>query len=224
VATAYGVVIGFSILLFFGTFADARHAIGDEATSVGTAFEEARLFPDDAPEIQHALICYSRAVSEFDFPALRHGESAPEADIAYRNIILALGEAEGSTDGTFQPAAATNIFVQVGNISTARETRLVAAENQMPSTMWILLFGGGLLVLSLIFVVTVPLRPATQAVLVGLVALFTSVMIVIVVVLAFPFAEGSGRVTPELIDQTTAYMESAAPDAAALPCEFDQQS
>lgn len=219
VATAYGVIIGFSIIFLFGEFSDARQAVGDEATSVGTAFEEARLFPDDAAEIQHALLCYARAVPEFEWPALREGESSPEVDNAYRNIIISLGDADQPADSTFQPAAATNIFVQVGNISTAREARLVAASIQMPALMWALLWFGGLFVIALIFVVTLRARPVVQGVLVGLSAMFTLVMILIVTALSNPFGTGEGRVSPRLIEETAATMELEAPDLAAVPCD-----
>lgn len=218
VATAYGVVVGFSIVFLFGEFSEARDAVGTEATSIGTAFEEARLFPDDAPEIQHALLCYARAVPEFDWPALRDGESATEVDEAYREIILALGDAEQPADSTFQPAAATNIFVQVGNISTAREVRLVAASIQVPDLLWGLLWCGGLFVLGLIFVVTLRSRPIVQAVLVSLSAMFTLVMIFIVIGLSTPFAAGSGGVSPRLIEETAATMAAEIPDLADQPC------
>lgn len=220
VATAYGVVVGFSIIFLFGEFSDSRNAVGNEATSIGTAFEEARLFPEDAPEIQHALLCYARAVPEYEWPALRDGESAPEVDEAYREIILALGEADQPADSTFQPAAATNIFVQVGNISTAREVRLVAASINVPDLMWALLWFGGVFVLGLIFVVTLRARPSVQAVLVGLSAMFTLVMIFIVIALSSPFAAGAGHVSPRLIEETAATMAAEIPDLADQPCAW----
>lgn len=221
VATAYGIVLGFWILFLFGLFADARMAVGDEATSIGTAFEELALFPAEGPTAQQALVCYAEAISEYEWPALQQGMSAPEADVAYREIILSLGDIQQPADTTFGPAAATNIFVQVGNISTARETRLVAAQTQTPALMWALLLGGGLLVIVLIFFVTVPSAPVTQALQVSLTALFTAVLIALVAALTNPFAPGAGRVTPELIDQTRATMVAAAPDLADGACAFE---
>ena len=150
VAAAYGVIIGFSIVFLFGEYSNARQAIGDEATSVGTAFDEILLFPDDAPEVQQALICYATAVVDHEWDAMADGGSAPEVDRAYKDVILSLGDVEEPADGTFQPAAATNTFVQVGDISTARETRLVAAE--VHTTLWGLIFGGGALVIGILFV------------------------------------------------------------------------
>jgi hypothetical protein len=219
VAAAYGVIIGFSIVFLFGEYSSARQAIGDEATSIGTAFDEILLFPDDAPEVQHALICYSRAVAEVEWPALADGESAPEVDQAYKEVILSLGDVGEPADGTFQPAAATNTFVQVGNISTARETRLVAAE--VHSALWGLIVGGGALVVGILFVASGRASPRAQATLIGLSTAFTTVMIVIVFVLSSPYAEGAGRLTPELIEETTTYMQAQAPDVAARPCAFD---
>jgi hypothetical protein len=218
VATAYGVVIGFSILYLFGAYADARGAVGDEATSIGTAFDEVLLFDEAAPDVQQALICYSRAASQYDWPAMRDGSSAPQVDDAYADLVLSLGRAEDPLEGTFDSAVATNILVQVGAISTARETRLVAATTGLPVLMWGLVLGGGLLVLTLLYVVTLPAAPGTQAVLMGLATTFTTVLVLLVVALNNPFAPGPGRVSPALIDQTTASMEQAAPDLAARPC------
>lgn len=224
VATAYGVVVGFSILFLFGEFADAREAVGQEATAIGTAFEEARLFPDDAAEIQHALICYARAVPEFEWQALRDRRSAPEVDRAYRDIVLALRAADQPTESAFQPATATNIVVQVGNISTARAIRLVAAEDHLPGMLWALLLGGGVFVVGMIFVVTLPERSGAQAVLVGLSATFTAVLVLIIFALSSPYSDGAGRITPRLIEETTAVMESAASETATRPCDFGDGS
>jgi amino acid transporter len=221
VATAYGVVVGFSIIFLFDEFSDAREAVGQEATAIGTAFDEVELFPEGAPEVRHALICYARAVPEFDWPALQDRRAAPEVDRAYQDVIGALGEAREPSTATFQGAAATNILVQVGEISSGRETRLVAAETEVPWLLWGLLIGGGLFVVALIFVVTLAVRPVTQSVLVGVSAAFTAVMLLIVGGLSAPFGEGVAQVTPKLIEQTAATMEADAPAAAARPCSFD---
>lgn len=220
VATAYGIVLGFSIIFLFGEFSDARQAVGDEATSIGTAFEEARLFPEAAPEIHHALLCYAKAVPQYEWPAMERRTSAPEVDVAYRKLIESLGPDEQGATSTFQPAVATNIVLQIGNISTARETRLVAAETQVPVLLWILLIGGGAFVIVMLFVVTLSARPLTQAALVSLSALFTTVMILIVVALSMPFTKAAGRVTPKLIEQTTTSMAREAPAAAARSCQL----
>ena len=219
VATAYGVVVGFSILFLFGQFSDARNAVGDEATSIGTAFEEAALFPDSRDGIQEALICYARSVPEYDWPALREGTSAPEVDRTFRALVRSLGPDDQPATGALHAGAATNLVSQVGSISTARETRLVAAETQVPPMLWVLLFGGGAFVVALIFVVTLPAGPRTQAGLVAMSGVFTTVMLLLVVALATPFASGSGRVSPRLIEETTATMEQAF----AAPIECDPQ-
>jgi hypothetical protein len=221
VATAYGVILGFTIVFLFGEFAAARNAIGNEATSIGTAFDEARLFPESQVDIQHALICYGRAVSAFDWPALRDGASSPVVDDAYRDIFVTLGEVSESTDGTFQPATATNLVVQVGNIATARAVRIVAAEVRVPPMLWGLLVFGGVLVVGFLFVVTTRAGPRVQAVLIALSAVFTVVMFVMVVALSAPFSDAAGRLSPRVIEQTTASMESNARAATTMPCRFD---
>lgn len=212
VATAYGVVVGFSILLMFGQFADARHAVGDEATSVGTAFEEAALFPESGAGIQQSLVCYAEAVSTYDWPAMRAGDGAPEADAAFAGLVESLGKDDQPPVGALHSGTATNLVNQVGAISTARETRLVAAEASMPFMLWVLLIGGGLFVTVLIFMVTLAAPPTVQAGLVATAAVFTLIMIILVIALTAPFAAGPGRVSPRLIDETVDTMR-ASPNA-----------
>jgi hypothetical protein len=223
VATAYGVVLGFSIVFLFGEFAEARKAVGNEAAAVHAAFDEAQLFPDGSTEIEHSLICYARAVIDDDWPALQDGESSPEADLAYRHVFTTLSGISESTDGTFQPATATNLVAQVGSIATAREVRIVAAHIRTPPLLWALLVFGGLLVLVLLFVVTLRAHRFAQAGLVAAASVFTVVMLLIVVALGTPFNPGAGRLSPELIEQKLASMETISPEAAALPCELDLQ-
>ena len=185
-------VVGFSILFLFGQFAAARSAVGDEATSIGTAFEEAKLFPGASEGIQGALICYSRSVSEYDWPSMRDdGVGASQVDQTFSDLVASLGQGDTATTGALNSAAATNMASQVGSISTARETRLVAAETSVPTMLWLLL---------------------------GASAIFTAVLILLVVSLSRPYSGGGGSVTPRLIEETTTFMESSAPQLAAQPC------
>jgi hypothetical protein len=223
VAAAFGILVGFLIVFELGEATRARHATGDEATAIGTAFDEAQLFPESEADIQHALICYSRAVTEREWPALAEGRSAPEVDDAYRRLIAVYGEAGEPTDGTFQPAAATNSFVQIGTISTARETRIVTATSSPRALMWILLLGAAVFVLLLLFVVSVPARPVGQALLLGLASVFTTILLLLVFTLSRPFREGSGPVRPAAIEDTTARMVTLATDGDR-PCPFEDGS
>lgn len=220
VAAAFAILLGFMTVFLLGQTANARQAIGDEATAIGTAFDEAQLFPEGEKDIQHALICYSRSVSEKEWDALAERRSAPETDEAYRTLIATYGQVDEPTDRGFQPAAATNSLVQIGGISTARETRIVAAESPVRALVWALLFGAAGFVLVLLFIATMPARPLGQAVFLGLAGVFTAVLLLVVVVLSNPFGEG-GPLTPRLIDENLARMEALAPEVAARPCAFD---
>ncbi len=218
VATAYGVVVGFSILFLFGGFADARHSVGDEATSIGTAFEETSVFGQEALPVQQALICYADAVTTFDWPAMQQRQAAPEVDSAYSDLVHALESVDAPLSGTFGPAVATNVVVQVGNISTAREARLVTARTQLPVLLWGLLLGGGVLVTVLISVVTMPATPRAQALLVGLATAFTAILVLLVFALNNPYAPGQGRVSPALIADTAVQMTAELPSGADASC------
>jgi amino acid transporter len=222
VATAYGVIIGFSIIFLFGEFSDARQAVGDEATAIGTAFDEASLYPESRSNIQSALICYAQSVPEYDWPAMRSGEPAPQVDVAFDDVVDSVGKGDIDPVGALHSATATNLVAQIGGISSARETRLVAAETQVPMMLWVLLFGGGALVATMIFVVTLPAKPGAQAALVAFSSIFTVVLMLLVLALSEPFADAPGRVTPELIQQTSASMVSTLPSSDTVHCDVTE--
>ncbi len=223
IAASYGVIVGFSILFLFGEFSAARQAVGVEATSIGTAYDQAYLFPETQTSVQRALICYARAVPTYDWPALAdHEGGAAEVDDAYLDLVTSVGEGDQPAEGALHAGTATNLASQIGSISTARETRLVAAETRLPPMLWVLLVGGGAFVVILIFAVTLPSKKGTQALLVSMSNAFTLTLLLIVVSLANPFAAGSGRVTPELIEETEASMTESASAAVGAPCSTDQ--
>lgn len=222
VAAAFGILIGFVIVFQLGQVANARQAIGNEATSIGTAFDEAQLFPEVEPALQHALICYSLAVTEKEWPLLDDGSGAPEADTAYRQLVAAYGEGTQPAEGTFGPASATNSLVQIGSISTARETRLVAANAGLGPIMWLLLLGAGGFVLVLLFVVSTAARPVAQATLIGLAGVFTVALFLLVILLNNPYG-AAGPLKPKLIEETTARMVALAPEVADQPCSFSEE-
>ena len=217
VAAAFGILLGFIVVFLMGQSSAARQAIGDEATAIGTAFDEAQLFPEAEPQLQRALICYSIAVTE-EWSALAEGRASPEADDAYRELIAAYGEVQQQADGTFQPAAATNSFAQIGAISTARETRINAASFGIGPIAWIFLIGGAVFVLILLFVASTPAQPVSQGILLALAAMFTTLLLALVLLLNNPFSRWNRLLTPDLIEQTTDRMVAIAPEATSQPC------
>jgi hypothetical protein len=220
VAAAFGFLVGFVIVFHLGLTGDARRATGDEATAIGTAFDEAQLFPEAEADLQHALICYSRSITEYEWEALAEGGGSIQADTAYRELIAAYGAVDEPFDRSFQAAAATNSFVQIGDISTARETRLVVAKSGIGPIMWVLMIGAAVFVLVLLFIVTSAARPVAQAVMLSMAAMFTMALLGMVVVFGSPFREGLGPVTPVLIEENTQRMVALAPGASEEPCSF----
>jgi hypothetical protein len=86
------------------------------------------------------------------------------------------------------------------------------------------LIGASLLVLSLLFAVSTSARPVMQALLLGFAGVFTAVLLLLVATLNNPFQEGSGPLTPRLIEENTARMVALAPDVADQPCPFEESS
>lgn len=217
VASAYGIVIGFSIVFLFGEYSDARDAVGEEAAALRSAFESTLVLGDNPEGVQHALICYARAVPEFDWPALQQASLAPEVDAAYRNVFLALDNL--AVEGTEPESAATKSVV--GSLETAAQSRLtrsLAAETQIPGLLRVFLFAGGALVVGLLYVALLGASSRRRAILVGMAAAFTSIMVAIIFQLGQPFRDDGAGVDPIPITEAVQVMERATPDVASRSC------
>lgn len=76
----FGVSLGFSLLLVWQQFEEARQVAEKEAASVEQLYRLAGQFPDPAGDrIRELAISYARAVVEEEWPLMEQGRVSPRA-------------------------------------------------------------------------------------------------------------------------------------------------
>jgi hypothetical protein len=218
--TGFAVLLGFVIFLAFDSYRGAKQDGEREATAVAQEFSDAGLF-DTASRalVRGDLVCYGRAVSEREWPAMERGEARDSAVERWR---LRLDRAvDGVTvAGARQSAGFDAVLRQSADREQARESRLLEARRFLPPIVWFLLILGFVLVVGYVLLWADPgERAFVQAALIGAVTAVLSSGLLLIYVLDTPYGSHSGSIEPVDMRNAVAAMQSQLPRRGALPCD-----
>lgn len=138
----YAVLVAFVVVVVWEQFSEAEDASGQEATAVADLLRDsAALPPESRAAIEQNLIAYTRTVVDVEFPKMHRGESVEEqSDELFRVWETYL---------TIQPETRNEIaffdhaIVRLNDLGAARKMRVSTGESSVPGELWILLVGGG---------------------------------------------------------------------------------
>ncbi len=205
----------FVVAQALGTYQRTNQAASQEASAVELLFENAGLLPDQrGRELQAATICYARAVSDLEFPALADGERSPAVDWwagEFNEQVPTVLDGPGSVVGQ---------IVSLNRQQTeARANRIFEAQPQLPTLTIALMVVAFLGVVMALSSLAVPdMRRRVLLVLVGLLASLLGGTLFIVEQLEEPFS-GFIRVKPTAMINAEARMDAAFPGGYPLPCD-----
>ncbi|HVQ95867.1 MAG TPA: hypothetical protein VMU51_32880 [Mycobacteriales bacterium] len=201
----YGVLLGFVVVVLWGQYSDAL-ADTDREAAVALAVQHelvstaGRSAGDDEAARQEALLAlhaYVRSVVDVEFPQLAAGglpaDSTPVLGALWTATAPAV-DAGANAGGTL--ARARDLLDE---LVEARSTRLSAARNTLPATVWLAIALGGVLTIGFgcLFGAESAL---VQGVMVAALAGLIGIMVYLTVELDHPFA-GRVRATPAGFEQ-----------------------
>ena len=106
VASMFGLVLAFVVVLAFQGYDDAEASVRQEADGISQIVRDSRAFPPtDQANVSAASGAYVRAVVEDEWPQLRDGHGSTRASTAIDNLYLALQRVQPAT-------AAASVFYQ----------------------------------------------------------------------------------------------------------------
>jgi Protein of unknown function (DUF4239) len=193
VASLFGLLLAFVIVIEYQNFGSAQDNVGQEADSLAAITRDsAALAPSDGARVRGAIGTYVRAVVSDEWPRLREGKASPLASDDIGSVYGALQAARPTTP---QATAFYNDSVrQLNEALIARRNRLDAAGGGLPSLVLALIVVGSLVILG--YVMLVGSRSywfhAIGACSIALVIVFS---LVVLVDLSYPFS-GSLNVRP----------------------------
>ena len=200
VGTAFAVLLAFVIFLAFESYGNAKEEARQEADAVQEHYATTSfLSPPARNELQGLLICYSRAVIEDEWPAMKHQRRSALVDRWVSRLdttVFQLDVTDANDDVALTHWLETDALRKGG-----RGGRIAEAAPFVPRPLLIILVLGGVIVLVyMLFFADSGERFVAQALMIGTVtAIFVSSMLV-VDFLDHPYENTSGSI--KTVDMT----------------------
>lgn len=187
--TLFAIVLGFVIVTNYTRIETTNTVVHTEAAQLAQLWADTRNMPGLTEPMTKLMSGYVHEVVDSDWPAMKAGQATVVTDRYLADMVTTMKayEAKSPQDGVYYADAVGRI----NDIIESRRMRLTASDEKMPSILVGMLFIGALLMmlLSLTFGVR---RFALHAILVCGTAAFIAFMVVLAIVLAYPFSGDIG--------------------------------
>lgn len=211
VGTSFAVLFAFLMLSAFQTYGGAKSGAGTEANAVLNMARTAALYPDaERDKLRSDLRCYSRAVINQEWPAMRQGHSSPLVDhwvAAYRSEFDRLTVRSPREQVAFQ-----DLLTQAATRTSGRQQRLSDDTPAVPTPLWIgLIFVGCVAVSLQLGMAARDERLRVQGLQVAGVAAVVATGLLIVAFLDHPYGTHVGGIEPTSMRHSLALQHNLQP-------------
>ena len=186
IAAVYGVFLAFAIVALYEEFHEAEAGVRGEGAALARLVVNAEGLPtEQADGMRRAVRAYRDTVVGPEWKAMEDGESADRAwkDMERMYAVLKDYEPRTNKHQSFYDASVDS----VNELVDARRERLHAAESALPSSLMVLLVGGGILTLGFTLVFGVP-APRMHTAMVLSLAVLLGFSLLVALVLDHPFS------------------------------------
>jgi len=158
VGAVYGVYLAFTVVVVWQQFDQADQNATSEAVHLSEVWRDVQvLAPPTRRGVETALRDYAQSVVQREWPsmALGHGadpETARSYEEVWRELYAVRGEITSSGDAPFFNEAVR----EMNTIGVQRRMRLLSSDSALPSIMWILLIGGGVITIAFAYLIGAP--------------------------------------------------------------------
>lgn len=221
-ATGFSVLLGFIVFLAFEAYDEARSGAEAEARVVVQQLETAQfLAPEVAAELSGELVCYARSVVTTEWEQMADGDLGnavnPWGVEMYRTIrdVVPASDTEQSAYDRWMD--------QTADREDARQSRVHGAEGLIPLPLWLVLYVVSATVfVFLLFFADSAERVATQALLMGSVALVITLLLCLLAFFDHPHGHEVGKLAPTAMERTLVLLRLEAEAAGVevdAPCD-----
>ena len=198
IGVVYAVLLGFTAIMVWEQFRNAQEGVEREADALADLYRDAQTFPTEVREqVALRVRAYARVVLEKEWPAMAEGESSPETQEAYEQLLRTYHEFTPKDD--HQRAWYAESVRQLNVLGDSRRDRLLRVRSGLSTVIWSVLLVGGVVTIGFTFLFGTPNARAQGLMTAGL-ALTIGVVLLSIVALVHPFA-GITRVDPQAFYQ-----------------------
>lgn len=201
-ATGFSVLLGFIIVLAFGSYDESRSGAEVEAALVAQQVETAQFLPPDTGEkLTGELICYARSVVGPQWTAMEKDQLGDAINPWGAEMFLTIKAADPQTPA--EQSAYDRWMDQTADRELARLDRVHVAQGIVPVPLWIVLFMIFAVILVYLLFFADPAEGAvTQGMLMGSVTLIITTLLVLLVFFNHPHGTGIGHLEPTAMERT----------------------
>ncbi|MGE2734992.1 DUF4239 domain-containing protein [Mycolicibacterium vaccae] len=197
----YAVLVAFVVVVVWEQFSDAEDASGMEAAAVADLLRDSEALPAESrATVQRSLIAYARDVVDDEFPRMRRGETIEEQSAELLTVWSSYLEVEPVTRSEI--AFFEQAIVELNELSSDRKLRVSTSESSVPGELWVLLVGGGGVVMAFTFLFGTR-DVVVHALAVGLTAALLAFVLYLIFALEHPYA-GQLSVRPDAFSKVLA--------------------
>jgi hypothetical protein len=195
---AYAVLLGLMVIAVWEQWERAKATVDGEASQLAEIYWIAHQLPQpEGRHIQELAHSYAEVVVDEEWPLMAQGEFSPKAWATIDEIRDSVQGLNASTDD--QLLLDQQALERVHGLADARRDRLLAAEEGLPAIMWVVLIGGGFIVVGFTYLFGME-NNLTHILMVAALAMIISSVLFMVASLNFPF-RGDVHIGPDAFEQ-----------------------
>ncbi len=146
----YAVLVAFLVVVVWEQFGDAEDASGAEASAISDLLRDsAALPPESRVPVQQSLIAYTNSVIDDEFPRMRRGETIDEESEPLTAVWDSYLDVQPESRNEI--AFFDHAIVRLNDLNANRKLRVSTGEASIPGELWVLLLGGGGVVMAFTF-------------------------------------------------------------------------
>jgi hypothetical protein len=145
-AVIYGILLAFVVFVVWTNYQSASDAVSNESDQVVDLLRLSQGFPQETHvEIRRGLRQYTNSVIGLEWPAMRDRRESPQVEREIEGLWKIYLD-PGAAISRESPALAESLS-RMGRLADARRARLNKSTSGIPAALWILLLGGGLIMI-----------------------------------------------------------------------------
>jgi hypothetical protein len=198
VGIAYAVLLAFVVIAVWQDYETAKDTVETEANELAGVYFVADRFPDpERTRVQELARSYARAVVEEEWPLMERGETSEHASTLLSELRISLLNVDART-GAGQVLYDQGLS-RLHEMSDARRLRLLEATQGLPTVLWVVLLGGGVVTVSFTYLFGLKNNWAHGLMVAALTLVVTGILFTIGS-LEYPFA-GQAEVQPNAFEE-----------------------
>ena len=151
----YAVLVAFVVVVVWEQFDVAQTATESEASAISDLLRDSTGLPAAArPVVQQSLLSYTKDVVDDEFPRMGRGEELEQQSTELSEIWQSYAQVQPVTQSEI--AFYRESVARLDDLGTARKNRITGTNSEIPVELWILLLGGGAVMLVFTYLFATP--------------------------------------------------------------------